>query len=107
MPFRNWLIMRPESNVAIVAHYGSINNLLNMEPFERSVRESFQKAGWCSISPTPRSYLRRLSVVAQEEKLRSWSGVHANTPRTAMKYFLVPNCGWVAVLYERPPSSDL
>ncbi|OLP95421.1 hypothetical protein AK812_SmicGene22452 [Symbiodinium microadriaticum] len=79
VPFRNWLIMRPESNVAIVAHYGSINNLLNMEPFERSVRE---------------------------EKLRSWSGVHANTPRTAMKYFLVPNCGWVAVLYERPPSSE-
>ena len=43
-------MMRPESNLAIVAHYGSINNLLNMEPFERSVRESFQKAGWCRNS---------------------------------------------------------
>ncbi|CAE7683969.1 unnamed protein product [Symbiodinium pilosum] len=78
-PFRRWLLARPESNIAIVAHYGSINNLINMEPFQRDKRE---------------------------ERLRSWSGVHPGTQRTSMKYFPVPNCGWIAVLYEAQAEPD-
>ena len=44
-PFRRWLLARPESNIAIVAHYGSINNLINMEPFQRDKREPLAAYG--------------------------------------------------------------
>eukprot|EP00930_Biecheleria_cincta_P089173 TRINITY_DN78441_c0_g1_i1.p1 TRINITY_DN78441_c0_g1~~TRINITY_DN78441_c0_g1_i1.p1 ORF type:complete len:293 (-),score=43.25 TRINITY_DN78441_c0_g1_i1:191-1069(-) len=68
--FSQWLSRRAETKIAIVSHWGTINNILNREPWSRTekrceIPERWDKSSW------PEGGLARK--------------------------FSMPNCGWVSV----------
>lgn len=67
--FMSWLSSRSESMIAIVSHWGTINNMLNREPWV----EGYQKI-----------------LVPEWFDKETW-------PDGLGKRFNMPNCGWVAV----------
>ena len=71
--FRLWLAARAEKRVAVVSHWGAINNLLNREP-------------WADA--------RRRFGVGRDWFPESWH------PEGLAQMFALPNAGWVALEYE-------
>jgi len=69
--FSLWLSQRSETKIAVVSHFGTVNQLLNREPW---------------------SYQRH-----KEEVPKAWGGQHWPENGLAKK-FVIPNCGWIAVL---------
>eukprot|EP00931_Biecheleriopsis_adriatica_P046884 TRINITY_DN26976_c0_g1_i1.p1 TRINITY_DN26976_c0_g1~~TRINITY_DN26976_c0_g1_i1.p1 ORF type:complete len:338 (+),score=43.43 TRINITY_DN26976_c0_g1_i1:32-1045(+) len=70
--FNDWLSHRPETEIAVVSHWGTVNNLLNREP-------------WAE-------HLARVPIS------KNW--VPSAWPAGLAYRFDMPNCGWVAVIYE-------
>eukprot|EP00931_Biecheleriopsis_adriatica_P013091 TRINITY_DN114419_c0_g1_i1.p1 TRINITY_DN114419_c0_g1~~TRINITY_DN114419_c0_g1_i1.p1 ORF type:complete len:342 (-),score=67.87 TRINITY_DN114419_c0_g1_i1:4-1005(-) len=70
LDFRAWLSRSRETTVAVVAHFGSINNLLNLEP-------------WAD---------------GREREL-PWRGVIPAAAGGLAKRFALENCSWVAFLH--------
>ena len=72
--FRQWLAQQPAQRIAVVSHWGALNNLLNREPWAERRRKRTVGANWHPASwPDGR--------VAQ--------------------LFSVPNCGWVCLEHSR------
>jgi hypothetical protein len=72
--FRQWFAGREEQRVAVVSHWGAINNLLNREPWADSRNKFHLDKSWFP---------------------ESWSD------DGLAQMFSMPNCGWVAVEYAR------
>jgi len=67
---RVWLGRQPETKIAVVSHWGTINNSLNREPWARNMKKQRVPAAWNS---------------------KSW-------PQDGLaKIFNMTNCGWIAV----------
>ncbi|CAE8728628.1 unnamed protein product, partial [Polarella glacialis] len=44
--YADWLASRPETMVAVVCHFGTINNILNSEPWAKSLPRSGDPTRW-------------------------------------------------------------
>jgi len=69
--FQFWLAGRPEQAVAVVAHFGAINNLVNLEPWAES----------CNIE-------------------EDWRGVEPPCSGGLAKGFGMANCSWIALIHQ-------
>jgi len=79
MAFSVWLARQPETRVAVVSHWGTINNCLNREPWAQNVEKQQVPAGW---------------------DRQCW-------PQDGLaKIFSMPNCGWVAVTMTPSTQSE-
>ena len=80
--FRHWLSAREETRVAVVSHWGTINNLLNREPWAEDHRQGGRFG------------------VAREWFPESW-------PAAGLaQMFAMRNCGWVCVEYCEEEEED-
>jgi broad specificity phosphatase PhoE len=87
--FRRWLADRSEQRIAVVSHWGAINNILNREP-------------WALCVPEHQKEFR--DVNEDEDWACGYAEVWAEGGLSQM--FGMPNCGWVAVELSRPPSGN-
>jgi len=73
--FNEWLVDRPQRFVAIVSHYGTINNMLNREPWADGLPRSPIPSGWKPAEGWPAGGIARM--------------------------FGMPNAGWIAAVLSR------
>jgi len=77
--FSSWLCRQPETKVAVVSHWGTINNILNREPWAQQMKKRPVSEAWCR---------------------HSW-------PEDGLaKQFNMPNCGWIVVALTLSPQSE-
>ena len=82
--FRHWLSARAETRIAVVSHWGAINNLLNREPWAAAPRGSGAKRFHVSADWFPESW-------------------HA---KGLAQMFAMHNCGWVCVEYREAEAGE-
>lgn len=86
--FRSWLAGRSEDRIAVVSHWGAINNVLNREPWARSVAEHEKEFR---------------DINDDDTWTCGYTGVWAEGGLAQM--FGMPNCGWVAVELSPSPAA--